>query len=187
MGFFNKFSLESIESSEELQIIIDDNIEELSSFRRLTHKEMLESSSTIEKLILLKQRFISQLDFKLLNNRFFILSLLDICERLNMRAPIPVLYRLIINNGILINSRMEAGLCFIYPQPSDADEMISKFSFICKKLEYAIENEEDHDADCIVTFLYYYAAVIDSLHISKVREAHDLFLFYLKNNTYPFL
>lgn len=187
MGFFDYFNLESIESSEELRIIIDNNIEELSSFRRLSHKEMLESSSTIEKLILLKQRLISQLDFKLLNNRFFILSLLDICERLNMRAPIPVLYRLIINNDISINSRMEAGLCFTYPQPTDADEMISKFPFICKKLEYAIENEEDNSKESIITFLYYYTAIIDSLHISKVKEVHDLFLCYLKNNTYPFL
>lgn len=187
MGFFNYFNLESIESSEDLKKFIDNNIEELYSFRRLRHKEMLESSSVIEKFILLKQRLISQLDFKLLNNRYFILSLLDICERLNIRAPIPILYRLIINNDISINSRMEAGLCFIYPQPSDADEMISKFSFVCTKLEYAIENEEDNSSESIITFLYYYTAVIDSLHISKVKEVHDLFLSYLKNNTYPFL
>ena len=130
MTFFDYFNLEKIETNEELKNIIDSKIEELSSFRRLDHKEMLGSSSIIEQLILLKHNLISQLDFELPNNKFFILSLLDICERLNMRAPMPILYRLIKNNGISINSRMEAGLSFIYPKPSNADEMISKFTFV---------------------------------------------------------
>lgn len=80
MTFFDYFNLEKIETNEELKNIIDSKIEELSSFRRLDHKEMLGSSSIIEQLILLKHNLISQLDFELPNNKFFILSLLDICE-----------------------------------------------------------------------------------------------------------
>lgn len=187
MTFFDYFNLEKIETNEELKNIIDSKIEELSSFRRLDHKEMLGSSSIIEQLILLKHNLISQLDFELPNNKFFILSLLDICERLNMRAPMPILYRLIKNNGISINSRMEAGLSFIYPKPSNADEMISKFTFICEKLNYAIKNEEDNCKESIITFLYYYTAIIDSLHISKVKEVQNLIMYHIEHNTYPFL
>lgn len=187
MAFFECLNLDTINSSVGLSEIIDNNIEELFSFRRLSHNEIIKSSDIVERLILLKHRYLEQLDYESSNYRYFILMLLDICERLNLREPIPILYRIITENGIAINSRMEAGLTFVYPKPSDADEMVSKMPFICDKLQYAIQNEEDTSSDSIITFLYYYTAVIDSLHVTKANEVRNLFLEYLENDSFPFL
>lgn len=62
MAFFECLNLDTINSSVGLSEIIDNNIEELFSFRRLSHNEIIKSSDIVERLILLKHRYLEQLD-----------------------------------------------------------------------------------------------------------------------------
>ena len=72
------------------------------------------------------------------------------------------LARLVSDEGIKITSRMQAGLSFVYPKPSTADDLIEKFDDICSLLQIAIEEEEDSILPSLVTFLNYYSAVVGS-------------------------
>ena len=113
--------------------------------------------------------------------------MLDLAERLNLQGAMARLARLVSDEGIKITSRMQAGLSFVYPKPSTADDLIEKFDDICSLLQIAIEEEEDSILPSLVTFLNYYSAVVGSLHPTKALIVKGRFLEALEQNKYPFL
>lgn len=111
---------------------------------------------SFEGFILFKHSILNELDYTIIRNRSFILMLLDLCERHAVYSCIPHLIKIIHANDICINSRIEAGLKFTYPEPKTNTELVEKLPEICKLLETAYNQEEDNEYAIQITLLNYF-------------------------------
>lgn len=186
MNFFYNVYAEA-SSVESLEVYLQDHSDELYDIYASRYNVLSEASDDIDKFVQLKFKCYSQLDFSSTQNRSFLLIMLDLAERLNLQGAMARLARLVSDEGIKITSRMQAGLSFVYPKPSTADDLIEKFDDICSLLQIAIEEEEDSILPSLVTFLNYYSAVVGSLHPTKALIVKGRFLEALEQNKYPFL
>jgi hypothetical protein len=156
-------------------------------FYNSNYQTLYSSSQTINFVISNKNNLISQLNFSNNNIRSFVLISLDLCIRLNLIGAIPHIARIISNNDIQLNNRMKAGISFLYPRPSKADDLIGKFDEICTLLQSAIESEEDDNRKSLVTFLSYYSTIIGALHPTRSIIVKNKIHNCLINNQYVFL
>lgn len=186
MNFFYNVYTEA-SSVESLEVYLQDHSDELYDIYASRYNVLSEASDDIDKFVQLKFKCYSQLDFSSTQNRSFLLIMLDLAEHLNLQGAMARLARLVSDEGIKITSRMQAGLSFVYPKPSTADDLIEKFDDICSLLQIAIEEEEDSILPSLVTFLNYYSAVVGSLHPTKALIVKGRFLEALEQNKYPFL
>lgn len=141
----------------------------------------------IEQLILLKNKTISGSSFQTSESRSFLLILLDLCERFALCSSIPPIIRIIKKNGIYINKRMSAALKYLYPSPSSNDELLDKFEEICLLLDEAISEEEDDTSKSIITFLNYYAHIINNTNITYATYVKDKLLSVISSHKYSWL
>lgn len=186
MSFFNNAYIE-VSSVESLEAYLQNHSDELYDLYSSRHDVLSKVSDDIDKFVQRKFKYYSQLDFSSTQNRSFLLIMLDLAERLNLQGAMACLARVVSDKEIGMTSRMRAGLSFIYPKPSTADDLVGKFDDICCLLQVAIEEEEDSNLSSLVTFLNYYSAVIDSLHPTKAQIVKDRFLEAVEQNKYPFL
>jgi hypothetical protein len=186
MNFFNNAYREA-SSVESLEAYIQNHSDELYDIYSLRYDVLSKVSNDIDKFIQLKFKYYSQLDFSSTQNRSFLLIMLDLAERLNLQGAMARLANLVSDEGIEMTSRMQAGLSFVYPKPSTADDLVGKFDDICRLLQIAIEEEEDSNLSSLITFLNYYSAVVDSLHSTKAQIVRNKFLEAVEQNKYPFL
>lgn len=186
MSFFNNAYTE-VSSVESLETYLQNHSNELYDIYSSRYDALSKVSDDIDKFVQLKFRYYSRLDFSSTQNRSFLLIILDLAERLNLQGAMACLARLVSDKSIKITSRMQAGLSFVYPKPSTADDLIGKFDDICRLLQIAIEEEEDSKLPSLITFLNYYSAVVDSLHSTKALIVKDKFLEAVEKNKYPFL
>ena len=186
MSFFNNAYTEA-SSVESLETYLQNHSDELYDIYSSRHDVLSKVSDDIDKFVQLKFKYYSQLDFSSTQNRSFLLIMIDLAERLNLQGAMARLASLVSYERIEITSRMQAGLSFVYPKPSTADDLVGKFDDICRLLQIAIEEEEDSNLPSLVTFLNYYSAVVDSLHPTKALIVKDKILEAVKQNKYPFL
>lgn len=186
MNFFNNAYTEA-SSVENLEAYLQNHSDELYDIYSSRYDVLSKVSDDIDKFVQLKFKYYSQLDFSSTQNRSFLLIMLDLAERLNLQGAMACLARLVSDEKIEITSRMQAGLSFVYPKPSVADDLVEKFDDICSLLQISVEEEEDSNIPSLVTFLNYYSAVVGSLHTTKALIVKDRFLEVLEKNKYPFL
>lgn len=186
MNFFND-AYTKASSVESLEAYLQNHSNELYDIYSSRYDVLSKVSDDIDKFVQLKFKYYSQLDFSSIQNRSFLLIMLDLAERLNLQGAMARLAKLMSDERIKITSRMQAGLSFIYPKPSTADDLVGKFDNICCLLQIAIKEEEDSNLPSLITFLNYYSAVVDSLHPTKALVVKDKLLEAIEQNKYPFL
>ena len=140
MSFFNNAYTEA-SSVESLEAYLQNHSDELYDIYSSRYDALSEVSNDIDKFVQLKFKYYSQLDFSNTQNRSFLLIMIDLAERLNLQGAMTCLARLVSDKGIEITSRMRAGLSFVYPKPSTADDLIEKFDEICCLIHIAIKEE----------------------------------------------
>ncbi len=187
MAFFDNICTE-VTNASSLGQYLEYNIGDFWSFYYSEHAQLLRYADEVERFVLSKSQCLSHLDFSRGENKSFVAALLDVCLRINRSSPVSPLYRIINDIGIQINSRIEAGLSFVYPtRPANAEQMINLCDNICQKLQYAIDNEEDNDTKSLITFLCYYSAALDSLHQTQVVRLKRKVELLMDAGSYPFL
>lgn len=186
MNFFYNVYTEA-SSVETLEVYLQEHSDDLYDIYSSRYEVLSEASDDIDRFVQLKFKYYSQLDFSSTQNRSFLLIMLDLVERLNLQGAMVRLARLVSDEGIKVTSRMQAGLSFVYPKPSTADDLIEKFDDICRLLQIAIEEEEDSNLPSLITFLNYYSAVVGSLHPTKAQILKERLIEAIEQNEYPFL
>ena len=186
MNFFYNVYAEA-SSVETLEAYLQEHSDDLYDIYSSRYEVLSEASDDIDRFVQLKFKYYSQLDFSSTQNRSFLLIMLDLVERLNLQGAMVRLARLVSDEGIKVTSRMQAGLSFVYPKPSTADDLIEKFDDICSLLQIAIEEEEDSNLPSLITFLNYYSAVVGSLHPTKAQILKERLIEAIEQNEYPFL
>lgn len=174
-------------SSDLLDDFLRENMQCLYDFYNLNHNTLLQSKDSIERFILLKHSYLTQLDYSKSHSKAFVLMLLDFCERFNFISATPRIYSIIIRYNIALNSRMQAALLFLYPKPKTNTELVEKFEPLCELLQFAIENEEDNNKKTIVTFLNYYGIIINDTNKEFARQVKCKIAKAIQDNTYEFL
>ena len=124
------------------------------------YSQQEEQRDSFERFVLFKRQLLNELDYTEIQNRSFILMLLDLSERHGVYSCIPHLVNTIQANNININSRMEAGLRFTYPQPKTNVELVRKLPEICTLLENAYQDEEDNEINIQNTILSFFYHVL---------------------------
>ena len=123
MNFFYNVYTEA-SSVETLEAYLQEHSDDLYDIYSSRYEVLSEASDDIDRFIQLKFKYYSQLDFSSTQNRSFLLIMLDLVERLNLQGAMVRLARLVSDEGIKVTSRMQAGLSFVYPKPSTADDLI---------------------------------------------------------------
>ncbi len=138
----------------------------ISGYATIVHMKML-----LRQFVSVKGYMFTKLDFSKPFNRTFIIQLYDVCCTLSLSGPATILYNIIIENKLLLGSRLEAAMMVLYSYGSN-DEYAEAFLPICEKLHYAIQNEEDDEWPCISIFIRYYAKIVRDLphYTSYIRN-----------------
>jgi len=185
-NLFEKLS-EISNTADSLDKFLNENMQTINEFYNSNYTCILTSKKSIEDFILLKCNTISQLDFSKSYAQSFALMLLDFCERFNFIASTPRIYRILLENDIPINSRLQAALQFLYPKPKRNSDLVDKFDSICEKLQLAIDTEEDNNKKSIATFLNYYGIVVYDTRLEFAKQVKLKMLDAIQNKTYGFL
>ena len=174
-------------STESLDNFLNENIQSLNDFYNLDYSHIAPYTDSINRYILFKEGVFHDLDFEKSYNRAFVLILLDLCERFNLIAATPRICSILKTNNINIGQRLQAALSYLYPSPKSNSDLVDKFDFICEKIQESIEIEEDNNTKSIITFLNYYAIVINDTRLEFVEQVRSKVLDSIKNNKYTFL
>lgn len=173
--------------SQSFENSLEKNFQAIYDFFNAPYQIQYKHKEEIEHFILLKNKAISGSSFQTSESRSFLLILLNLCERFALYSSIPPVIRIIKKNDIYINKRMSAALKYLYPSPSSNDELLDKLEEICMLLDEAISEEEDDTSKSIITFLNYYAHIINNTNITYATCAKDKLLSIISSHKYNWL
>lgn len=152
--------LAEIKTVDELSRYISNNSSSIGELCRLDYTDLSDIAESAYECVLLRYRLLSELDFNDIQNRAFILTLFDLCERYNFQAAVLRLRDIMSCHNIEMNHRQQAVLLFLCDIHYNSD-YINRFDDICSLLEEASMHEEDDDKKVVFTLLNYYATVLD--------------------------
>lgn len=170
----NDFSLEpyfNCQDVNNLEHIIDLYATKLTKWSISGYATIVHMKMPLRQFVSVKGYMLTKLDFSKPFNRTFIIQLYDVCCTLSLSSPATVLYNIIVENQLLLGSRLEAAMMVLCSYGSN-DEYAEAFLPICEKLHYAIQYEEDNEWPCISVFIRYYAKIVRDLpsYISYIRN-----------------
>lgn len=148
--------LSTVSNASDLLDILENRFQSVEEFFLAPYLLQEEQRDSFERFVLFKHQLIRDIDYSVIRNRSFLLMLLDLSEQHGVYSCIPHLVSIIQTNDININSRMEAGLKFTYPEPKTNEELVGKLPEICKLLESAYQHEEDNEIAIQITLLNFF-------------------------------
>jgi len=152
---------EASENVHKLQQYLSDNFQSIYDFfNHSTHSSLINSRHQISEYIAIKRKIILALDPGNALNLAFISLLLEICERLGLLASFSFLYRFLRSTKFDIGNRLLAASEYMIGVKT-ADDYLTRFENIYSKLQIAYETEEDKIDKVLMTFLNFYARVIN--------------------------
>ncbi len=153
-----------------------------------SHQELQSEKATINKFLQLRRGDILALDFTNKSNLAFLSLLLDISERLRFRSSFRYLYAHLQHYDFSIGKRLEASAHYI--QLTHIEDFIAKFDIICSLLQESLNMEEDDIDRILITFINYYATVIDEFaefNLKMVQKFRELISSNYEKGDFPFL
>lgn len=169
-------TLLTISNTTELLDTLENRLQSIEEFFYAPYPQQEEQRDSFERFVLFKHSLLRELDYTAIQNRSFILMLLDLSERHGVYCCIPHLVSIIQTNNISINSRMEAGLRFTYPEPKTNEELVGKLSEICELLESAYQHEEDNEIAIQITLLNFFDHVFYNTNSTYSQQLQTDFL-----------
>ena len=145
-----------------LQYFLSENFEKVYDlFSNKSHSELTESRERINRYIQLNRNVILELDISVKTNLAFITLLIDISEQLGLLASFRFLYKHLEGNNYNIGERLKAAALYLIGIKSDED-YTDRYADIYNHLKVSFETEEDNADKVLMTFLNYYALVINN-------------------------
>lgn len=172
-----------------LGVYIRENFPAIYDFFILSnHSCLLAQREEINKFLHLRRDEIIALDFNVKLNIAFLTLLVDVSERLRLRSTFRYLFDHLEKQEFSIARRLKATKKFI--QFRFIDEFVEGFDDICCLLQQSLDLEED-DIDRIqITFINYYATVIEEFiefNPKGVQRFRDVIIHSCKVRKYSFL
>ena len=152
--------LAEIKTVDDLSKYISDNASSIGELCRLNCEGQSAIAESAYECVLLRYKLLTELNFNDIQNRAFILTIFDLCERYNLQAAVLRLRDIMNSHGIEMNHRQQAALRFLCDIHYNSD-YIERFDEICSLLEDALLYEEDDEKKVVLTLLNYYATTLD--------------------------
>ena len=173
-----------------LQSYLADNFEKVSDFFYLQkHSVLLESKEELRRYIALNWLVLSQLDKNDKTNLSFLSLLLDVCERLGLRAQFKLLYDFLSHCNFNIGSRLQASALYLIGITS-VDDYLNRYDSIYKLLQSSYETEEDNKDKVLSTVINYYSQVLidfGQFNLDAVIHLKGKIEVTISENEYSFL
>lgn len=189
MALLNRI-IQSSSSVENLEKFIQtSSIEIYDFFVSQTTESIAVNRSEIESYILPYNKIYKKLNFLEIKNRSFILSLLDISERLALPTEFEQLYLLCQKEEIEVNNRLKAASKFLVNVITPSD-YVDRMSDIVNGLSESFIKGEDSESKVISTLVHYYIEVFNNcgrFNLLFVVQFREKFLFELSKAERKFL
>lgn len=171
--------INSSSSSDQLSKFINNNSTLIYDFfLSQSYDSLLKHKEKIEKYILPYYKIYKNLDFSNSKNRLFVLSLLDVSERLGFHGEFQGLYNLCNKKNISIGSRLEASSKFLV-DIKKISNYSDRMSEIIDLLTFSFLYEEDSEEKVVATLAHFYTEVLRNFgneNLNGVKEFRALFL-----------
>lgn len=189
MSFINRL-FGSSNSSENLADFIQNNsIEIYDFFISQKNSSIVSHRAEIEQYILPKYSIYNQLDFTDNKNQTFLFCLLDVSQRFSLALEFQQVYNLAIQNGVSLNSRLDATAKFLVGI-NTFDDYENRINEILSKLSVSFLKEEDNEQKTISTLIHFYTEVFYNFgqqNAERVIEFRKKLLEELQKDEYKFL
>ena len=189
MSFINRLFDATISSKNLTEFVQNNSTEIYDFFISQKNNSIVSYRAEIEKYILLKFGFYSQLDFTNIKNQTFLFCLLDVSQRFGLSTEFQQVYNLARKNNIPLNSRLNATSKFLVGinTYNDYEKQINE---ILSNLSVSFLKEEDNEQKTIATLIHFYTEVFSNFgkqNVESVIKFKNRLLEELQKDEYKFL
>lgn len=182
--------INSSNSPDQLSHFIDNNSTLIYDFFiSQSYDSLVKHKERIERYILPFYNVYRELDFTSRKNKTFLLSLLDVSERLGYHTEFQVLSKLCKRKSISIGSRLEASSKFLVGIRTVRDYS-NRMSEVIDLLAHSYLHEEDSEEKVIATLIHFYTEVLQNFgteNLNAVKEFRALLFERLSSDDKKFL
>jgi hypothetical protein len=187
-------SLQELQSktnnSTELENYLSANFEKVYDFFELQkHSDLLKSKEELRRYVALNWQVLNQLDKTNTTNLSFLSILLEVCERLGLRAQFKLLYEFLSTSNYNIGKRLNASALYLI-NVNEVDNYLTRYDEINSLLQSSYETEEDNRDKVLSTAINYYAQVLidfGQFNLESVRKLKEKFETTISKTGFSFL
>lgn len=173
-----------------LESYLAENFEKVYDFFKLQkHSDLVKSKEEVRRYVALNWQVLNHLENTNTTNLSFLSLLLDVCERLGLRAQFSLLYNFLSNSNFNIGSRLEASVLYLL-NVATVDDYLNRFDEINLLLQSSYETEEDNQDKVLSTAINYYAQVLvdfGQFNLASVELLKAKFETTISANSFSFL
>ena len=158
----------------ELENYLSANFEKVYDFFELQkHSDLLKSKEELKRYISLNWQVLNQLNKTNKTNLSFLSLLLDVCERLGLRAQFKLLYEFLSTSYYNVGKRLNASALYLI-NVNEVDNYLTRYDEINSLLQSSYETEEDNRDKVLSTAINYYAQVLIDFGQFNLESVHQL-------------
>ncbi len=173
-----------------LESYLAENFEKVYDFFELQkHSDLLKSKEELRRYVALNWQVLNQLGKSNTTNLSYLALLLDVCERLGLRAQFKLLYDFLSNSDFNIGSRLRASALYIL-NVTEVNDYLNRYDEINFLLQTSYETEEDNQDKVLSTAINYYAQVLidfGQFNLASVEQLKSQFETTISANSFSFL
>jgi hypothetical protein len=171
-------SLQELQSktnnSTELENYLSANFEKVYDFFELQkHSDLLKSKEELRRYVSLNWQVLNQLSETNTTNLSFLSILLEVCERLGLRAQFKLLYEFLSTSNYNIGKRLNASALYLI-NVNEVNDYLTRYDEINRLLQSSYETEEDNRDKVLSTAINYYAQVLIDFGHFNLASVHQL-------------
>lgn len=177
--------INSSSNIDSLSSFLSENIQSFYDLHNSNIVNLNSEKEDIREFIESKKLILERLDFTRNTYKSFVSIIFDFAERFGFLSIVNI-ENTLKQNEIYLGKRREAAKLYLLNIRNN-NEYISRFNDICYLLQASLENEEDSDKDVLVTFLNYYAKVVNDTSIEYSEAIKRNLIDARSNSTFDFL
>jgi len=166
------------------------NFEKVYDFFELQkHSDLLKSKEELRRYVSLNWQVLNQLDNTNATSLSFLSLLLDVCERLGLRAQFKLLYEFLSNSNFNVGKRLNASALYLI-NVTEVNDYLTRYDEINSLLQSSYETEEDNKDKVLSTAINYFAQVLidfGQFNLSSVEQLKGKFETTISTNSFSFL
>lgn len=166
------------------------NFEKVYDFFELQkHSDLLKSKEELRRYVSLNWQVLNQLNKTNSTNLSFLSLLLDVCERLGLRAQFNLLYEFLSSSNFNVGNRLRASALYL-TNVTEVNDYLTQYDDINSLLQSSFETEEDNQDKVLSTAINYYAQVLldfGQFNLSSVEQLKSKFETTISTNSFSFL
>lgn len=177
--------INSSASVDSLSGFLSENIQSFYDLHNSSIASLNTEKEDIREFIETKPLLLRQLNYTNNTNKSFVSIIFDFAERFGFLSVVNI-ENTLRRNELYLGKRRDAAKLYLLNVRNNND-YINRFNDICLLLQSSLETEEDTDKDVVVTFLNYYAKVVNDTSLEYSEAIKRNLVDARTNSTFEFL